>query len=480
VVGDPAFLPASELVARLRSGEIGSAELLERYLSRIEALNASVNAVVTVDSERARRDAHRADEAVARGEPLGPLHGVPMTIKDSIETEGMRTTSGAPELANHVPVADAPAVARLRAAGAVIFGKTNLPTYAGDVQTFNPLFGTTNNPWDPRRSSGGSSGGAAAAVAAGLTALELGSDIAGSIRNPAHYCGVFGHKPSHGIVPTRGHIPGRPGSLSGHDLTVLGPLARSAHDLELCLDVVAGPLPEEAKGWSLRLPPARASSAAGYRVAAWLDDPFCAIDADVLEVLGPALRTAFPEADEAARPDFGLEESHRVFRTLQRGALSTGFSDEEFAKLQDAAAPPRADERPVTAYARDVTITHRAWLQANEQRARLRAAWADFFTEYDVLVCPVVPTAALPHDQVDPRRITVNGQERPYWDQLVWAGLATVARLPATVVPVGLSKEGLPVGLQVIGPYLEDRTTIDVARRMAHEVAGFRPPPTFL
>lgn len=475
---DIGFLPAIELAAALRRGELSSVELLEHYLSRIERLDGRINAVVTVDAELAGRDAEQADRTLAQGEPKGPLHGVAMTIKDSIETGGMRTTSGAPELADHVPRADAPAVARLRSAGAVIFGKTNLPTYAANVQTFNPLFGTTNNPWALERSPGGSSGGAAAAVSAGLSGLELGSDIAGSIRNPAHYCGVFGHKPSHGIVPTRGHVPGPPGTLSEHDLTVLGPLARSADDLELCLDVIGGPMPEHARAWRLDLPPARAAALGDYRAAAWLDDPFCPIDSEVVAVITSAISAAFAQVDERARPAFTLETSHQIFRTLQRGALSQGLSDEEFADLQDASASHEADDRS-TAYAREVTVSHRRWLQANEGRARLRAAWAAFFEDHDVLLCPITPTAALPHDHHDPRRITVNGQERPYWDQLVWAGLATVARLPATMVPVGLTKHGLPVGLQIIGPYLEDRTTIDVARLITREIGGFQAPPGF-
>ena len=207
---DVVFRPAVALAKALRAGELGSRELLEQYISRVERLNPKVNAVVAVDLERARRRADEADAARKRGSLLGPLHGLPMTIKDSLETEGLCTTCGVPELAKHVPSRDATAVARLRAAGAVVFGKTNAPTWAMDVQTYNPVYGTTNNPWDTTRSPGGSSGGAAAAVAAGLTALEMGSDIGGSIRNPSHYCGVYGHKPSYGIVPGRGHLPPPP------------------------------------------------------------------------------------------------------------------------------------------------------------------------------------------------------------------------------------------------------------------------------
>jgi amidase len=236
-----AFRSAVELAAAIRRKEVSSRELVEHYLARIERFNPPINAVVTLDADRVRARADAADAALARGDLAGPLHGVPMTIKDSIETAGMRTTAGAEIYAKHVPKHDAPAVARLIAAGAVIMGKTNTPRFAMDVQSYNSLFGTTNNPWDLTRTPGGSSGGAAAALAAGLTALELGSDIGGSIRTPAHFCGVYGHKPTHGIVPTRGHIPGPPGTLSEPDIAVLGPLARHAEDLALAMDVVAGP-----------------------------------------------------------------------------------------------------------------------------------------------------------------------------------------------------------------------------------------------
>src|SRR5438094_2475370 len=205
-MGDLAFRPAAELVAAIRRREIGAREMLDHHLARVERLNPRINAVVTLDVEGARRQADAADRAVARGEALGALHGLPMTIKDAIDTAGLRSTCGSEVYADNVPAEDAIAVARLRAAGAIVFGKTNTPAFAANCQTYNTLFGTTSNPWDPSRATGGSSGGAAAALAAGLTPLELGTDIAGSIRNPAHYCGVYGHKPTYGIVPTRGYI----------------------------------------------------------------------------------------------------------------------------------------------------------------------------------------------------------------------------------------------------------------------------------
>src|ERR1700678_24335 len=247
------FATATELTLALRDRTVSSRELLDHLLSRVDQHNPGLNAIVALDADRARAAATAADEATAKGEATGPLHGLPMTVKDVWETEGLVTTSGAPELKDYVPETDALAVGRLKAAGAIIFGKTNTPLYAGDFQTFNDVYGRTNNPWDTSRTVGGSSGGAAAAVAAGLTPLELGSDIGGSIRNPAHFNGVYGLKPSWGVVPSRGHIPGPPGTLVESDVNCNGPLARSLDDLGLGLGVLAGPVPEDAAGWRLDL-----------------------------------------------------------------------------------------------------------------------------------------------------------------------------------------------------------------------------------
>lgn len=478
---DLGFTSATDLAAALRRREIASRELLGHYLGRIEQDNPALNAVVTLEEERARMQASAADEAAARGQLWGPLHGLPMTVKDSIETAGLRTTAGATELADHVPEHDADAVARLRSAGAVIFGKTNLPTYAMDVQSYNPVFGTTNNPWDTARTPGGSSGGAAAALAAGLTGFELGSDIGGSIRNPAHYCGVFGLKPTYGIVPARGHIPGPPGTLTAADISVLGPMGRSADDLDLGLDVLAGPDPVSAVAWRLELPPPRADSLAGYRLAAWLDDPYCPTDSDVLDVLAAAvaaLRGTGTAVDERARP-VELPAADRLFRQLLQGAVCNGYPRRVFDRLRDeAAAAPAEDDSMRVRTARDITQRKRDWNSANERRLQLAAHWAAFFRDHDVLLCPVTPTAAIPHDHssdLDARTISINGRSRSYWDQLVWAGLSGMVYLPAAVVPVGRTRQGLPVGLQVVAPHLEDRTAVDVARRIAAVVGGFQP-----
>src|SRR5271167_3790771 len=276
-----AYSSATDIARKIRRREISSREAVDYFLARVEALDKPINSVVTIDAERARREADAADAALARGEAAGPLHGVPMTIKDSFQTEGMRTTSGAPELATFIPTEDAWPVARLREAGAVIFGKTNLPIYAGDLQSYNEVFGTTNNPYDVSRTPGGSSGGSAAALACGFTPLELGSDIGGSIRLPSHMSGVAGHKPSYGIVPAHGQIPGPPGTLTLADLAVAGPMARSVEDLKLGLGIMAGPNRWEYPAWRLQLPPPRRRALKQYRLAAWLDDPACRVEPEV-------------------------------------------------------------------------------------------------------------------------------------------------------------------------------------------------------
>lgn len=482
---DLAFRPAVGLARGLRAGELGSRELLEHYVTRVERLNPKVNAVVTLDLERARRRADEADTARARGSLLGPLHGLPMTVKDSLETAGLGTACGVAELAGHVPVADAVVVARLRAAGAVVFGKTNTPTWAMDLQTYNPVFGTTNNPWDTARSPGGSSGGAAAALAAGLGALEMGSDIGGSIRNPAHYCGVYGHKPSYGIVPVRGHVPPPPGMLAGMDINVVGPLGRSADDLALALEVVAGPDDDQATGWRLALPPPRRGALRDYRVAAWLDDPACPVDDAVrarLEAAVEALAKAGVRVDVRARP-VEFAEAYRDFLSLLLPETMAGAPDAVVAALADAAERLGPDDDDLQArLTRFATQSHRDWLRAHEKRQQYRARWAAFFREHDLLLCPVTPVTAIPHchdGNVLTRTMTVNGRPRPYADQLAWVGIVGMAYLPATVAPAGRTPAGLPVGVQIVGPYLEDRTPLDFARRLGEVAGGFEAPPGY-
>lgn len=470
---DVCVMSATALAEGLRRRQISSRELLTAYLDRISSAGPLINAVVTIDPDRAMEAAVAADKASAAGRFLGPLHGLPVTIKDSIETAGLRTTCGAEELSAYIPERDADAVARLRSAGAIIFGKTNVPTYVRDLQTTNPLFGQTRNPRNPDRTAGGSSGGPAAAVAAGMTAIDLGSDLAGSLRLPASYCGVFGLRPSGGLVPARGHIPRVPGSLVANDMVTIGPVTRAAADLNLVLDVIAGPDAAHANAWTLELPPPRADELRDYRIGLWLDDSYCAVDADVTAVLESAvshLTQAGCRFDRINRP-VAFPESDTLFQHLMFGATSLGVPDAVF-RDQCAAADrlERDDNSPAARFLRGTTQRLRDWHRADEQRQQLRAQWARYFQAHDVLLTPTCPTVAVPHDtHADPatRTLVVNGEDRSYWDQTTWLGLASVAYLPAATVPVGRDPAGLPVGLHIIGPYLEDRTVIDVADRIS-------------
>lgn len=490
---DLGYRPAGELLAALRAKEVGSAELLDHLLDRVEQLNPAINAVVTLDAERARARARAADDARARGESWGPLHGLPMTVKDAFETEGVRTTCGATDLAGHVPDRDADAVALLKDAGAIVFGKTNLPAYAADIQTANEVFGTTNNPWAADRIVGGSSGGSAAALAAGLTPLELGSDIGGSIRNPAHFCGVTGHKPSFGVVPGRGHIPGPPGSLTEHDVGVFGPMARTVADLELGMDVLAAPSPERAVAWRLQLPPPRAADLSGYRISAWLDDPASPVDPPVLAVLRGAvdrLVAAGAKIDDAFTPPVPYAAAYSSFQKLVYSVTTSNAPDElfELARgVRDLPPPPPGEkEDPMISGGRILAAFHREWVRWVEERERQRAAWAEHFAGHDIVLAPVMNVAAFPHDWqpgssfgIAGRTITVAGRQIGQSELTGWCGIFGVMHLPATVVPVGRTDEGLPVGIQIVGPYLEDRTTLHVAQLIEDALGGFERPPGF-
>jgi amidase len=480
---DPAFCSAAQLAGMIRSGQTTSAELTHYFIDRIEKHDDKLNAVVVRVFEAALEAARRADEMLARGQPLGPLHGVPMTVKESNDLAGTPTTWGFPALRDNIAAEDAVVVARLKAAGAVIMGKTNVPLGLEDYQSYNDIYGTTNNPWDPARSPGGSSGGAAAALAAGLTGLESGSDIAGSIRNPAHYCGVYGHKPTYGIVPLQGHSLGAAADI---DLAVLGPLARSAEDLAIALDVVAGADRYKAPGWRLDLPPARAKSLDGLRVALWPSDRIAEPEAEIAErihTIGDMLRKSGAIVADDARPDFSAEDSHRTYVNLLGSAIGAAAPDDVHRhNMALAAEMPQDDDSFLATMARAALLDHRAWAQTNETRAQLRLAWQRFFAGWDVVLCPIMVTTAFEHDRRPQRerRLNVNGADVPYYEQSFWAGLASVAGLPSTTFPTGLSNGGLPIGLQAIGAEYADRTTIEAARLIAEEIGGFAPPPAYV
>jgi amidase len=451
-----------QLRSALRDKKVSSAELLEIYIRRVERLNPLVNAVVALDLVRAREAAGSADDDAARGEWTGPLHGVPFTVKDAIETEGIRSTGGAVELSAHVPLTDPPAVARLKRAGGILFGKTNLPAWSGEIETHNSLFGVTNNPWDLTRTVGGSSGGAAAAVATGMTGFDMGTDIGGSIRIPSSYCGVFGHKPTFGIVPQRGYLDHVGGGTVDADINVFGPIARSVPDLALLLDVLVGPGDDDALGWTLKMPKPRAQALRDFRIGSWLDDPAAEVASDVGAVLSATV-------DRLAEAGVPVSTDHPQ--------LDLGHVYDTYTALVLAAVSIR-DDTPG-----EYQVDHAAWLRLTQERARIRRVWGDWFQAHDVLLCPVMPMAPFRHNlEGDPlsRSVMINGRARSYLQSTLWNGLVGMAYLPSTVVPVGRTSDGVPVGMQVVGPYLEDRTALTAAHLISGVLGPWEPPPLAL
>lgn len=476
------FTSALEAARAIRRGEASSVELTTRVLERIKQYNPQINAIVTLTEPEAFARARAADEALKRGEWWGPFHGVPCTVKDTFETAGVRTTAGAPSLAKHIPARDAVVVARLRAAGAVILGKTNMPLMAGDWQSYNDVFGTTNNPWDVARTPGGSSGGCAAALAAGLTYLSIGGDIAGSIRVPASFCGVYGHKPTLNVVPGRGHIPPPPGSPRDPfpSLPVVGPLARSANDLKVALEVLGGPDTAEAVAYRWSLPPARGSRLFDYRVGFVLDDPACPVSPEVGEVLAAAveaLRKAGAQVEEGWPQGVVPAEQYDTYLYLLNSVFAFALREDQIEEVRKRAANQNGTYEAKRALA--WAAPHKHFLAAESRRIAARVVWQEYFRTHDAFLLPTAFVPAFPHDHMadtDKRTLTTPKGPRPYRDMLFWISFATLTGLPATTAPVGLTHDGLPVGLQLIGPYLEDATPIDLAGKLADVIGGFRPP----
>lgn len=481
----PEYRTATDLLTGLAARRISSIELVEAAIARIEAFDAPINAVVVRDFERARATARAADAALARGERR-LLLGLPMTVKESFNVAGLPTTWGDPRFKGWQPPADSLAVARLKRAGAVILGKTNVALRLADWQSANEVYGTTNNPWDRARTPGGSSGGSAAALAAGFVPLELGSDIGGSLRAPAHFCGVFAHKPSLDLVPMRGAGPPHsPASPARSDLPVVGPLARSAADLMLALEVLAGPDEwSDGVGTRLALPAPRHDDLAGYRVLVIAEHPLFptasavqAALAALVERLAKAGATILLAAPNL--PD--LAETARIYVELLMAFYSADLPEAEYQKAEAAARAVPPEDRSLRGFRlRGLALSHRDWLRANRLRGRLREEWRALFREVDVVLCPPMPTPAFPHDHTvgqGRRRLDVDGRPLLYPDQIVWASIATLFGLPATVAPIGCSETGLPIGVQIIGPFLEDRTPLAFAALIEREFGGFVPPP---
>ncbi len=476
---DP-FSSATDMLRALRERRVSAVELLELHQARIMRYNPALIAIVTPNDD-ARRDAMAADDARARGEDR-PLLGLPLTIKDCIDVAGLRGTAGVPAFAARVPATDAPVVARLRAAGAVIVGKTNVPPYAGDWQTDNRLFGRSNNPYDLTRTPGGSTGGGAAALAAGLTPLEFGSDIGGSIRIPAAFCGVYGHRPSETALPRSGCFPGSPLPNAAAVMSVQGPLARAATDLELALDVTAGPEVGEDAAWRLDVPPARHTRLSDYRVAVlppldWLpvgDEIMAALD-----TLIATLRRAGATVAVAAPEGFGdLRDYYGLYRSLLWVSMSTEWAEERRVKVAEGTLAGLREGSFGVADARGLRASATDYLAWSDQRERYRAAYRDFFRSWDILLAPATPCPAFAHLDApfEQRTLDINGQTVVYDLMSAYPAVATLAGQPCTAFPAGFTRGGLPIGLQAIGPYLEDRTPIHFAALIAEEIGGFQQP----
>ncbi|MFK4089996.1 amidase [Kribbella sp. NPDC020789] len=481
---DWTFASADELTTALRTGTVTSVELTEDAIARIEREDKAINAICVPDFDRARADARRADEARARGEDR-PLLGIPMTVKECYNMAGLPTTWGMPQYRDFVPSEDAVQVSRLKAAGAVLLGKTNVPLGLQDIQSFNEIYGTTNNPWDLSRTAGGSSGGSAAALASGFGALSIGTDIAGSLRTPAHFCGVYAHKPTVGLAASRGMVPPPAQALPYDlDLAVAGPMARTARDLTLLLDVMAGPDPlTYGVAHHLTLPPARHEQLRDFRVLVLDEHPIIPAGAAVRAAVTKVADTLADSGAKVERrtqllPD--LTEAAILYTQLLISSSPARFPMDSLEQLRTRVAALSPDDQSLDATRlRAILFSHTDWMEANLRREVHRHAWRHLFTEYDVVLCPITPTPAFPHDH-EPnlleRHIEIDGVEYPYMDQLAWAGLATMPGLPATAIPTGRSPEGLPVGIQLIGPMFEDRTPLRLAELLEPVLGGFQAP----
>ena len=479
------FATAQAQLAALAAREVSAVELLDAAIARVESLDARLNAVAVRDFARARDAALAADKARARGEH-GALLGLPMTVKECFNIEGLPTTWGIPGTEGIPVQADSIAVSRLKAAGAVVFGKTNVAQQLADWQSFNPVYGVTNNPWDVTRAPGGSSGGAAAAVAAGFVALEMGSDLNGSLRIPAHSCGVFAHRPTFGLVPTRGFAP--PGvpmlSVNGEvEFGVIGPMARCAADLALALDVLAGPDDAQATAYRLQIPNARHDRLKDFRILVLDEHPLLSTSVEVRTALQRYRENLRGVGCKVAHSSPLLPDLTNIAATFGQLLMAFFGADMPLAAYeglraqvaQMKASNPGLPPKAMTS----LVMTHRDWIAADRVRIGIAHQWRQLFREWDVVLCPVLPTTAIAHDHapMEQRHIDIDGQAIPYQTQAMWSSVAAVGGLPATAMPIGLSPNGLPIGMQIIGPYLEDRTTIQFAELVEREFGGFVAPP---
>jgi amidase len=479
--GIDAFSSATTLLAAMNRGQMSAVELLEAHLRRVAQLDGPLNSIVVKDFDRARADAKKADELRAAGGEK-PLLGLPVTIKESIDVEGLPSTAGVPFRKGHQALHDAPTVTRLREAGAVIFGKTNVCMWLADYQANNPIYGQTNSPWNLTRTPGGSSGGSAS-LAAGLTPLDIGTDLGGSIRIPAAFCGLWGHKPSHGIVCTHGHFPGTALPNHAEMFAIQGPHARSAADLELALDVMTGPEDAASIAWKLELPKPRATSLKSFRVGVYRPPDWLVMDPEILDALHQMtefLRASGAKVEDTTLAPLGdIDAYYAQFRSLMWTTISIRFPDEH--RNHVAEAKIANGERFYLADAQGLRATASDFLQWHEQREIYRAGWREIFKSFDVVLAPITPIPAFEHTMLpsDQRRFKAGGRDLDFEHMSFFPSLATLCGIPVTVFPAGITRNGLPIGLQAIGPWLEDRTTMAFAKAIEQGRGGFVTPPGY-
>ena len=477
-----AFHSATEAAQAIRDNKVTSLQLTRHMLRRIERFNPVINSIVSLMQDQALRRAAMADDALKNGIIWGPLHGVPCTVKDHYEIAGVLTTCGSPEYKDHIPKKNAVVVQRLLDAGAVILGHTNVPELAADWQSYNDVYGTTVNPWNHDVTPGGSSGGCAASLAAGMSFLSVGSDFAGSIRVPSHFCGVYGHRPTMGIIPIRGSVPGTINSVHRpvSRMSTPGPLARTPADLRLAMQVIGGLDEFESKAYTWKLPKPRHERLADYKIGYVIDDPLCPSTGGVRDTLaGMAYRLGDVCADAREGWPSGVDpaEEFYLFKLLRYMEKAVQLKDENLEETRKAALRRDVDDDGLMAWV--WTAPHKYHIMYDEKRIETRSLWQKIFEDIDVFLMPADFTPAFPHDHSDTmttRTLETPEGTRQYMDQLFWMTFSSITGLPCTTAPVGLTPDGLPVGVQIMGPYLEDNTTIRFAELMAEEIGGYVEP----
>jgi amidase len=481
---DLAFASAVAAADAIRGKKLSAVELTKSCFARIARLDPKLNSIVVKLETEALARAREADAALAQGRPWGPLHGVPVTIKESFAVAGTPTTWGRPELKDDRAPANAIAVDRLLRAGAIVAGKTNVPLMLMDWQSYNAIHGVTNNPWDLARTPGGSSGGSAAALAAGLGYISLGSDIGGSVRVPAHFCGIYAHKPTVNLIPLGGHEPAARQALGGEtvDLPVAGPMARAAEDLRVALEVMGGPSGEDAVALSWKLPGPRQARLPDFRIGYVIDDPYSKVASDTLPALEAVLRGL---ERTGAKLERGWPEGYDPAGTLgDYMFLLAAQVVERPAPAQAAGMRAAWEKDPNDPFLAALFEPHTRWRTATASRLRARAAWRRYFETHDVFLMPAAISAAYPHNPAKTtldlaRTIPTPEGPRPYIDIIHWQAPASFTGLPSTVAPAGRTAGGLPVGIQVLGPLYEDGTPIRFAELLTGIAGGFTAPPGF-